>query len=245
MTQSHRLKVLVPRTEIRRKVREIARHITRDFRGEHVHLVGVLKGACIFLSDLVREIDLETSIDFIAVASYGRGSESTGQVRLLKDLDSSIAGLNVILVEDILDTGLTLSYLLRVLRQRRPKTLRVAALLDKPAQRREDVKADYVGFTIPNEFVVGYGLDYAERYRNLKDVCILRPPSRLHARTRSAAAPSLIGVSPVRSARQTRAPADRLPPRPRSRDRRVRGAPCPRTHPRSASATRPLVRSRR
>ncbi|HXJ15707.1 MAG TPA: hypoxanthine phosphoribosyltransferase [Candidatus Polarisedimenticolia bacterium] len=173
-----RTKVLIRRAAIERRVREVARQIARDFKGQRVHLVGVLKGACIFLSDLVREIDLETSIDFIAVASYGRGRESTGQVRLLKDLDSSIAGLNVILVEDILDTGLTLSYLLRVLRQRRPKTLRVAALLDKPAQRREEVQADYVGFTIPNEFVVGYGLDYAERYRNLKDVCILRTASR-------------------------------------------------------------------
>jgi hypoxanthine phosphoribosyltransferase len=173
-----RPKVLIRRAAIERRVREVARQIGRDFKGQRVHLVGVLKGACIFLSDLVREIDLESSIDFIAVASYGRGRESTGQVRLLKDLDSSIAGLNVILVEDILDTGLTLSYLLRVLRQRRPKTLRVAALLDKPAQRREEVQADYVGFTIPNEFVVGYGLDYAERYRNLKDVCMLRPISR-------------------------------------------------------------------
>lgn len=171
-------RVLIRRAAIERRVREVARQIARDFKGQRIHLVGVLKGACIFLSDLVREIDLETSIDFIAVASYGRGRESTGQVRLLKDLDSSIAGLNVILVEDILDTGLTLSYLLRILRQRNPKILRVAALLDKPSQRRKDVKADYVGFTIPNEFVVGYGLDYAERYRNLKDVCILRPAPR-------------------------------------------------------------------
>jgi hypoxanthine phosphoribosyltransferase len=171
-------RVLIRRAAIERQVREVARQIARDFKGQRVHLIGVLKGACIFLSDLVREIDLETSIDFIAVASYGRGKESTGQVRLLKDLDSSIAGLNVILVEDILDTGLTLDYLLRVLRQRKPKTLRVAALLDKPSRRRKQVQADYVGFTIPNEFVVGYGLDYAERYRNLKDVCILRLPPR-------------------------------------------------------------------
>jgi hypoxanthine phosphoribosyltransferase len=171
-------KVLIRRAAIERRVRAVARQIARDFRGQRVHLVGVLKGACVFLSDLIREIDLETSIDFIAVASYGRGKESTGQVRLLKDLDSSIAGLNVIVVEDILDTGLTLDYLLRVLRQRKPRTLRVAALLDKPSRRRKQVQADYVGFTIPDEFVVGYGLDYAERYRNLKDVCILRLPSR-------------------------------------------------------------------
>ena len=167
------LKVLIRRSAIEKRVREVARDITRDFQGQRVHLVGVLKGACIFLSDLVREIDLETSIDFIAVSSYGKGKESSGQVRVLKDLDSSIEGLNVILVEDILDTGLTLSYLLRVLQQRKPKILRVAALLDKPSRRVNEVRGDYVGFTIPNEFVVGYGLDYGERYRNLKDVCIL------------------------------------------------------------------------
>jgi len=170
------LKVLIRRSAIEERVLEVARAITRDFKGQRVHLIGVLKGACIFLSDLVREIDLETSIDFIAVSSYGKGKESSGQVRVLKDLDSSIEGLNVILVEDILDTGLTLSYLLRVLQQRKPKVLRVAALLDKPSRRVNNVQGDYVGFTIPNEFVVGYGLDYAERYRNLKDVCILNVP---------------------------------------------------------------------
>lgn len=171
-----RLKVLIRRGAIQRRVREVAREITRDFKGERVHLVGVLKGACIFLSDLVREISLDTSIDFIAVSSYGKGRETSGQVRVLKDLDSNVAGLNVILVEDILDTGLTLSYLLRVMRQRKPKKLRVAALLDKPSRRVKEVKGDYVGFTIPNEFVVGYGLDYSERFRNLKDVCILSLP---------------------------------------------------------------------
>lgn len=174
--QKERLKPLIRRAAIERRVRKVARQISRDFRGQRIHLIGVLKGSCIFLADLVREIDLESSIDFIAVSSYGRGKESSGQVRLLKDLDSNIAGLNVILVEDILDTGLTLNYLLRVLMQRKPKTLRVAALLDKPSRRIKPVKADYVGFTIPNKFVVGYGLDYAERYRNLKDVCVLHLP---------------------------------------------------------------------
>jgi hypoxanthine phosphoribosyltransferase len=171
--KNEKLKVLIRRAAIQRRVREVAHQITKDFKGERVHLVGVLKGACIFLSDLVREISLETSIDFIAVSSYGKGKQSSGQVRVLKDLDSSIQGLNVVVVEDILDTGLTLSYLLRVLQQRKPKTLRVAALLDKPSRRIKDVKGDYIGFTIPDEFVVGYGLDYAERYRNLKDVYIL------------------------------------------------------------------------
>jgi hypoxanthine phosphoribosyltransferase len=171
-----KLKVLIRRATIQKRVREVAQQITRDFKGERVHLIGVLKGACIFLSDLVREINLDTSIDFIAVSSYGKGKQSSGQVRVLKDLDSSIQGLNVVLVEDILDTGLTLSYLLRVLQQRKPNVLRVAALLDKPSRRVKPVKGNYIGFTIPNEFVVGYGLDYAERYRNLKDVCILSLP---------------------------------------------------------------------
>jgi len=174
------LRILIRHSSIEKRVRAVAHRITRDFRGQRVHLIGVLKGACIFLSDLVREIDLETSIDFIAVSSYGRGKDSSGQVRLLKDLDSNIKGLNVILVEDILDTGLTLNYLLRVLKQRKPKSLRVAALLDKPSRRIQPVKADYIGFRIPNEFVVGYGLDYAERYRNLKDVCVLSlPPAQV------------------------------------------------------------------
>lgn len=176
MGGQEKLKVLIRRAAIQKRVREVAQQITKDFKGERVHLIGVLKGACIFLSDLVREISLDTSIDFMAVSSYGKGKQTSGQVRVLKDLDSSIEGLNVVLVEDILDTGLTLSYLVRILQQRRPKVLRIAALLDKPSRRLKDVKGDYVGFTIPNEFVVGYGLDYAERYRNLKDVCILSLP---------------------------------------------------------------------
>ncbi len=171
------LKVLIRHSAIQGAVRRVAREIERDFRGQRVHLIGVLKGACIFLSDLIREIDLDVSLDFMAVASYGRGKQSSGQVRLLKDLDTSIEGLNVILVEDILDTGLTLNYLCRVLQQRRPRTLRIAALLDKPSRRIiKGLKAHYLGFQIPNEFVVGYGLDYAERYRNLKDVCVLAQP---------------------------------------------------------------------
>jgi hypoxanthine phosphoribosyltransferase len=174
--RGEKLKVLIRRAAIQKRVREVAHEITRDFKGQRVHLVGVLKGACIFLSDLVREINLDTSIDFIAVSSYGKGKESSGQVRLVKDLDSSVEGLNVVVVEDILDTGLTISYLLRVLQQRRPKVLRIAALLDKPSRRLKDVKGDYIGFTIPNEFVVGYGLDFNERFRNLKDVCVLNLP---------------------------------------------------------------------
>jgi hypoxanthine phosphoribosyltransferase len=181
--RSQRLRPLIPRTEIRRKVREIARHISVDFQGQPVHLVGVLKGACIFLADLIREVDLEVSVDFMAVASYGRHSDSSGQVKLIKDLDSSIEGANVILVEDILDTGLTIDYLIRILAERHPKALRIAALLDKPSRRLvQKVRGDYVGFEIPNQFVVGYGLDFAERYRNLKDICVLVPPPELNDR---------------------------------------------------------------
>jgi len=168
------LKVLVRHRAIQRRISQMANEIARDFPGERVHLIGVLKGACIFLSDLIREIKLDVSIDFMAVSSYGKSKESSGQVRLNKDLDTSIAGLNVILVEDILDTGLTVSYLCRILRERRPKTLRIAALLDKPSRRIKNIQGDYVGFKISNEFVVGYGLDYGERYRNLKDVCVLK-----------------------------------------------------------------------
>jgi hypoxanthine phosphoribosyltransferase len=171
--RSKRLKVLVRHSAIQRRVRQMAGQITRDFKGQHLHLIGVLKGAAIFLSDLIRQIPLEVSLDFIAVASYGRGTRGSGEVRLTKDLDTSIEGLDVILVEDILDTGFTMHYLQRILRQRRPRSLRVAVLLDKTGRRVRPVKPDYVGFRIPNHFVVGYGLDYAGRYRNLRDVYAL------------------------------------------------------------------------
>jgi hypoxanthine phosphoribosyltransferase len=176
--QEH-LKVLLRSSAIQKRVREMGLQISKDYKGQRVHLIGVLKGAAIFLSDLIRQIRVEVSLDFMSVSSYGHGSQTSGQVRLNKDLDTSIEGLNVIVVEDILDTGLTLGYLLRVLQQRKPNSLKIAALLDKPERCiKKDVKADYVGFQIPNEFVVGYGLDYAERYRNLKDVCVLSlPPS--------------------------------------------------------------------
>jgi hypoxanthine phosphoribosyltransferase len=171
------LKLLLRSSAIQKRIRQMGEQISHDFAGERVHLIGVLKGACIFLSDLIRQIRLDASLDFIAVSSYGEGQQSSGEVRLTKDLDTSIEGLNVLLVEDILDTGLTMSYLHRILMQRKPRVLRIAALLDKADRRINDVKGDYVGFKIPNEFVVGYGLDYAERYRNLKDVCVLTLPS--------------------------------------------------------------------
>jgi len=167
------VRILISRTRLQRRITEMAREIRKDLPGEPLHLVGVLKGAVFFLTDLGKQISGDVSFDFIAVSSYGADTHSSGQVRLTRDLDSSIEGKTVIIVEDILDTGMTMQYLLRVFEQRKPKRLRVAVLLDKPERRIAAVRADYVGFTIPNEFVVGYGLDYAERYRNMPDVGVL------------------------------------------------------------------------
>jgi hypoxanthine phosphoribosyltransferase len=167
------VRTLIPNAQIQRRIAELAKEIRRDFPNEPLHLVGVLKGSVFFLTDLARQIGGEISIDFIAVSSYGNDTHTSGEVKLTRDLDSSIEGKTVIVVEDILDTGMTLQYLLRVFDQRKPRRLRVAVLLDKPERRLAKVRADYVGFTIPNEFVVGYGLDYAERYRNLPDVGVL------------------------------------------------------------------------
>jgi len=172
-TPGEKVRILIPRGRIQRRILEMAEKIRQDFPDEPLHLVGVLKGAVFFLSDLARGIPGEVSFDFIAVSSYGKNTRSSGQVRLTKDLDASIESKTVIVVEDILDTGMTLQYLLRVFEQRKPKRLRVAVLLDKPERRIAAVHADYVGFTIPNEFVVGFGLDYAERYRNLPGVGVL------------------------------------------------------------------------
>jgi hypoxanthine phosphoribosyltransferase len=167
------IRLLISRARIQKRVTQLALQIRKDFPKEPLLLVGVLKGSVFFLTDLARQIPGSVSIDFIGVSSYGNNSQSSGQVKLTRDLDSSIEGKTVIVVEDILDTGMTLQYLLRVFEQRKPKRLRVAVLLDKPERRIAAVRADYVGFTIPNEFVVGYGLDYAERYRNLPDVAVL------------------------------------------------------------------------
>jgi hypoxanthine phosphoribosyltransferase len=172
-TQGERIKILIPGRRIQRRIQELASQIRKDFPDEPLHLVSVLKGGVFFLTDLARSISGEVSFDFIAVSSYGQNTRSSGQVRLTRDLDSSIEGKAVIVVEDILDTGMTLQYLLRIFQQRKPKHLRVAVLLDKPERRITAVHADYVGFTIPDEFVVGYGLDYAERYRNLPYVGVL------------------------------------------------------------------------
>jgi len=170
---AEKVRVLITGAKIQSRIKEMARQIRKDFAGEPLHLVSVLKGGVFFLTDLARNIPGQVSFDFIAVASYGQNTHSSGQVRLTRDLDSSIEGKTVIVVEDILDTGMTLQYLLRLFQQRKPKHLRVAVLLDKPGRRLAAVHADYIGFSIPNEFVVGYGLDYSERYRNLPYVGVL------------------------------------------------------------------------
>src|SRR5438270_3317149 len=177
------LKILLSRQQIADRVAELGRQITGDSAGEPLVFVGVLKGAAVFLSDLVRQVQCDATFEFIGVASYGARPtphqqlhgvwDSTGEVRLTKDVDHSLRGKNVILVEDILDTGLTLTFLKRLLLGHQPKSFRIAVLLDKPSRRKLAVDVDYTGFTIADEFVVGYGLDYAERYRNLPDICVL------------------------------------------------------------------------
>lgn len=177
MTKQATLRTLISREQLAAKVDEIGQRISQDFAGQPVMLLGVLKGAAIFLADLARHITLDTAFDFIAVSSYSNGDHHSGEVKLVKDVDESLAGKNVILVEDILDTGLTLTYLRNLLLTRRPQSLKIAVLLDKTARRIQPVAVDYVGFEIPDEFVVGYGLDFAERYRNLQDICILESSS--------------------------------------------------------------------
>lgn len=172
------VRVLIPHRKVESRLKQLAKEIRREFPKEPLHLIGVLKGCVFFLADLARQLGGEVSFDFMAVSSYGKGTDSSGEVKLVKDLDVSIEGKTIIVVEDILDTGLTLKYLLRLFEERKPKHLRVVVLLDKIDRRIADVRADYVGFTIPNEFVVGYGLDFAERYRNLADVCVLQFDSR-------------------------------------------------------------------
>lgn len=171
------LKTLISGEQIRQRIREMGEQISRDYHGRQIHLICILKGASIFLSDLVRALDLDVSVDFIAVSSYKKGSTSTGEVQITKDLDHPLDGRDVLIVEDIADTGLTLNYLYNLLQSRGPRSLHIVALLDKPSRRIQPVSLKYVGFEIPNAFVVGYGLDYGERYRQLPDVCVLETPA--------------------------------------------------------------------
>ena len=166
--------VLIPSEQIQEKVREIGGRITQDYAGERPLLVGVLRGAVVVMGDLMRCIDLPCEIDFMDISSYGSGTSSSGVVRILKDLEEDVTGRHVLIVEDIIDTGLTLSYLRRSLLAREPASLEICALLTKPSRRRVELDVKYLGFEVPDEFVVGYGLDYAGTYSNLPDICVLK-----------------------------------------------------------------------
>ncbi len=172
MSELRPTEILLSEAQIQKRVAELALDIRRDFPDD-LHVIAVLKGAFIFLSDLIRQMPGHVSLDFMAVSSYAKGTTTSGEVRLLKDLDTALYGRNVVIVEDIVDTGLTLTYLQDILRSRNPKELRTACLLSKPSRRQVDVRVEYIGFTIEDRFVVGYGLDFAEQYRNLPHIAVL------------------------------------------------------------------------
>jgi len=169
------LKTLISEEQIQNRIREIGEQISTDYPDGTLYLICILKGACFFLADLARAIRRDAFIDFMGISSYGKERTSSGEVKIVKDLDISLEGADVLIVEDIIDSGVTLNYLTALLKTRRPRSVRIAALLDKPERRIRQVDVAYVGFRIPDEFVVGYGLDFAEKYRNLRDVCILEP----------------------------------------------------------------------
>ena len=166
--------VLVSEEQLKAKIAELGQQISKDYQGKDLLLVSILKGACVFLSDLMRAIDIPLSIDFMCVSSYGKGTMTQGRAKIIKDLDVDIAGKDVLIVEDILDSGVTLSHVMEILRSRKPASLKLCSLLEKPERHRVEVPLDYVGFVVPDEFVVGYGLDYAEKYRNLPFVGVLK-----------------------------------------------------------------------
>lgn len=167
-------KVLISREELEAKAKELGQQITVDYKGKDLVLICVLKGAVMFLTELAKNIDLHLDMDFMAISSYGASTKSSGVVKILKDLDTSIEGRDILIVEDIIDSGLTLNYLLENLRSREPNSIKVCTLLDKPEGRQVEMEADYVGFEVPNEFVIGFGLDYAEKYRNLPYIGVLK-----------------------------------------------------------------------
>jgi hypoxanthine phosphoribosyltransferase len=186
-TLGSNLEVLLDAEKISRRVAELGAQISAEYRGRPLHLIGILKGSWVFLADLVRHLDLEVTVDFLGFSSYGDGQSSSGQVKITKDLDSSIEGEDILVVEDILDTGHTFHYLSGLLARRHPRTMKVVTLLDKPSRRINPVTADYIGFTIPDAFVVGYGLDFAQKYRGLRDVCILHLSAKELAQVREHA----------------------------------------------------------
>ena len=167
--------ILLTEEQLKEAVGQLGKRISDDYRGKNLLMVSVLKGSVVFMADLMRAIDIDVRVDFMSVSSYGSGVKTSGVVKIIKDLDIELEGYDVLIVEDILDSGLTLSYLKEVLQQRRPASIKIATLLDKPERRKVEIKPDYSCFTIPDEFVVGYGLDYAEKYRNLPYVGILKP----------------------------------------------------------------------
>lgn len=167
-------RVLIPKEEIKKKVKEIANQISEDYKGKHLLVLCILKGASVFFADLMRELQCEVTFEFIGLSSYRNSSKSSGSVQLVKDMTSSVKGKDILVVEDIIDTGLTLTYLKELLQERGAKSVKICTFLDKISKRKAPLKGDYVGFEVPDEFVVGYGLDYAEKYRNLSDVCILK-----------------------------------------------------------------------
>ena len=175
MMQDDVKKVLLSEEELHAKVAEMGAQVTQDYEGKNLLLVTVLKGAVIFLADLMREIKQPAEIDFMVVSSYGSGVKSSGVVKIVKDLDINLEGKDILIVEDILDSGMTLDYIKNILQDRNPASIRICTLLDKPARRKVDLQADYVGFTIPDDFVIGYGLDYDEKYRNLPYIGVLKP----------------------------------------------------------------------
>lgn len=169
-------RVLITEKQLKEKVEQLGKKISSDYKNsDNFLMVGVLKGAVVFMSDLIRCVNLPLQIDFMAVSSYGTSTESSGVVRILKDLDESVEGKDVLIIEDIIDSGLTLSYMYNILKSRKPASIKICALLDKPSRRKVKLDVDYLGFEIPDYFVVGYGLDYAGKYRNLRDVCVLKP----------------------------------------------------------------------
>ncbi len=168
-----KLRVLISAGQIQARIRELGEQISRDYPDGTLQMICILKGACFFMADLSRAMTRDVLVDFMGISSYGKGKTTSGEVKVTKDLDVSLENSDVLIVEDIVDSGVTLTYLVNLLEQRRPKSVRIAAMLDKPERRLREVKVAYVGFRIPDEFVVGYGLDYGERYRNLDDICVL------------------------------------------------------------------------
>jgi hypoxanthine phosphoribosyltransferase len=171
-----KLRVLISSEQIQARIKELGEQISKDYPSGNLHMICILKGATFFMTDLARAMKRDVFVDFMGISTYGKGKTSSGEVRVTKDLDISLEGAEVLIVEDIVDSGVTLNYLMHVLDQRRPHSIRIAALLDKPERRLRPVHVSYVGFQIPDQFVVGYGLDYAERYRNLDSICVLEDP---------------------------------------------------------------------